>query len=325
MAPVLFKMLTFTVIGCLLTAHIQPSLSDENEHDPDEDEPMSCPTINSPSTEVAIGESVTLKCSSKTCSLPVNYTLYKGNVRVLSPASNKGEEAEFNFTIKLISELGEYKCKAANFNESKYSLGFNFTLGEPVSQPVVCSSSTEISRGENVTLSCFSRTGSLPIKYTLYKGKNRVRRPASKNKTGEAAEFHFPINLINDLGEYKCKAENKFSTGKYSLGFNFTMRGEDNNTILFIVPPLLLLLLALFLAILLLILPRRKARNLRDVPPTVNPASYPGPENDVTYAEIAHEKFQEEYVNLEFSNKKEKRKVSFGDATTVAYSEVIRR
>ncbi|XP_015279144.1 PREDICTED: allergin-1 [Gekko japonicus] len=290
---------------------------------------MSCPTISSPSTEVAIGENVTLKCSSETGSLPINYTLYKGIDRVLPPASKnkKGEEAAFHFTINSISELGEYKCKAENkFNKNKYSLGFNFTLREPVSQPMVNCSSTEVRIGENVTLSCFSRTGSLPITYTLYRGKERVQPPASKNKSGEAAEFHFPINSISGLGEYKCKAEN-FSKGKYSLGFNFTMRGEDNNLAVFVVPPLLLLLLAVVLAVPLLILPRCKTRKLRDISPTgFVPTSYPGSENDVTYAEIAHEEVQEEYVNLEFSNEKEKvRKVSLRDATTVAYSEVIIR
>ncbi|KAL8163558.1 UNVERIFIED_CONTAM: hypothetical protein K2H54_030213 [Gekko kuhli] len=324
-------MLTCTVIGCLLTAHLQSSLPDGEEDEPDEDESLSCPTINSPSTEAAIGENVTLKCSSETGSPPINYTLYKGTDRVLPPASKKkkGEEAAFHFTMNSISELGEYKCKAENkFNENKYSLGFNFTLRESVSQPVVNSSSTDVRIGENVTLSCFSRTGSLPITYTLYKGTDRVLPSASKNKRGEAAEFHFPINSISGLGEYKCKAGNNFSTGKYSLGFNFTMRaGEDNNLAVFIVPPLLLLLLALVLTVPLLILPRCKAGKQRDIPRTVFvPTSYPGSENDVTYAEIAHEKIQEEYINLEFSIEKEKvRKVSFRDPTAVVYSEVIKK
>lgn len=76
-----------------------------------------------------------------------------------------------------------------------------------------------------MTLKCFSETGSLPINYTLYKGKDRVLPRASKNKKGEEAEFNFTINLISELGEYKCKAENRIGKHKYSLGFNFTLRG----------------------------------------------------------------------------------------------------
>ncbi|XP_077184550.1 allergin-1 isoform X2 [Paroedura picta] len=328
MAPVLFKMLTFTVIGCFLTAHIQPSLTDEEDHDPDENEPHL--TIHSPSKEVAIGENVTLKCFLKTGSPPITYTLYKGKDRLLSPASKhkKGEEAEFHFSINSISDLGEYKCKAEyKLTENKYSPGFNFTLIESVSQPMIYSSPTEVRIGENVTVFCFSSTGSLPIKYTLYRGKKRVLPPTKKSKREAAAEFHFPIKLISELGEYKCKAENNFTKEKYSRSFNFTMRGEDRNLVAFIVPPLLLLLLALALAIPLLILPWCKARKLRDISPNgFVSTNYPRSENDVTYAEIVPEKGQEQYANLEFSNKTEKRrKVSFREATTVTYSEVIRR
>ncbi|XP_077184552.1 allergin-1 isoform X4 [Paroedura picta] len=293
MAPVLFKMLTFTVIGCFLTAHIQPSLTDEEDHDPDENEPHL--TIHSPSKEVAIGENVTLKCFLKTGSPPITYTLYKGKDRLLSPASKhkKGEEAEFHFSINSISDLGEYKCKAEyKLTENKYSPGFNFTLIESVSQPMIYSSPTEVRIGENVTVFCFSSTGSLPIKYTLYRGKKRVLPPTKKSKREAAAEFHFPIKLISELGEYKCKAENNFTKEKYSRSFNFTMRGK-----------------------------------LRDISPNgFVSTNYPRSENDVTYAEIVPEKGQEQYANLEFSNKTEKRrKVSFREATTVTYSEVIRR
>ncbi|XP_054833816.1 allergin-1 isoform X2 [Eublepharis macularius] len=202
---------------------------------------------------------------------------------------------------------------------------------EPVSSPEIYSMSTEVSVGENVTLSCLSRTGSLPITYTLYKGRSKVLLPATKNKTGEAAEFHFPIHSSHELGVYKCKAKNNFSNDKYSPGFNFTMKAgerENKNLVVFIVLPLLLLLVAFVVAIPLLILPWCKARKLvKDISPTVYAlASYPSSEHNVTYAAIAHEKDQEEYVNMEFETKKEKsRKVSFRDATTVVYSEIFRR
>uniref|UniRef100_A0ACB8EL65 Uncharacterized protein n=1 Tax=Sphaerodactylus townsendi TaxID=933632 RepID=A0ACB8EL65_9SAUR len=184
---------------------------------------------------------------------------------------------------------------------------------EPVSHPEIYSPTTEVHIGENVTLSCFSKTGSLPIKYTLYKERNRVLPPVNMSNNGEKAEFHFTINLISDLGEYKCKAENNSTQGKYSLGFNFTMTAGDNhNLAVFIVPPvlLLLLLLALVLAVPLLILPWCKARKLRGTSPNdFVPARDPTLQNDVTYVEIAHEEnHQEEYVNLEFSNKKEESK-----------------
>uniref|UniRef100_A0A8C3XMY7 Ig-like domain-containing protein n=1 Tax=Chelydra serpentina TaxID=8475 RepID=A0A8C3XMY7_CHESE len=180
------------------------------------------------SLEVGIGQNVTLSCRSTNGSLPINYTFFRGNQN-LCPIIPKEDRkpALFNLTISSASDLGEYKCKAVNgiANSSKYSKSLNFTLLDPVSKPVLNTTTSQVKIGQNVNLSCYSENGSSPINYTFFKGRKNVSsRIPRQGKV--AAVLNVIINSRSDLGDYKCKAENNIpNTTKYSNSLNFTLAG----------------------------------------------------------------------------------------------------
>ncbi|KAJ6656414.1 hypothetical protein lerEdw1_003702, partial [Lerista edwardsae] len=134
-------------IVCLLLANCHSSQqakddSKEKEEDDSMEErelprhpcsrPVSKPTIDSPSSEATIGRNVTLECISQNHSSPINYTLYRGDKKMLTTVirHKAGKKAVFHFVINSDRELGVYKCKVENQckNATRYTLGFNFTL-----------------------------------------------------------------------------------------------------------------------------------------------------------------------------------------------------
>jgi len=82
---------------------------------------------------------------------------------------------------------------------------------------------------QNVTLSCHSDSGSPPVRYTLFK---RGRKVSILNRPDLTPSlFNLTINSADDMGEYKCKAENNISSrGKYSNSLNFTLIGMSRCT-----------------------------------------------------------------------------------------------
>lgn len=102
---------------------------------------------------------------------------------------------------------------------------FSFLSTEPISKPVLSSLTSQAKKGQNVTLSCLSVNGSLPITYIFFKGKRSISQPVKMQKREAAMIFLF-INSSSDFGTYKCRAENSFRNNtKYSNSFNFTLAG----------------------------------------------------------------------------------------------------
>ncbi|NWJ06710.1 MILR1 protein, partial [Crypturellus undulatus] len=214
--------------------------------------------------EVIMKQNVSLSCHSDSGSPPVRYTLFKGKQQVATLNRTDSAPAMFNLTINSASDAGEYKCKAENIiaNNGKYSKPVNLTLIEPVSKPVLSSPSSRANKGQNVTLSCLSENGSLPITYIFFRGRKNISRPIRMQKKEAAMLFLF-INSSSDFGTYKCKAGNSFPNNtKYSNSFNFTLAEERSNfQPLLISLGLILLLLAIgfALAIPFVIIPSCKA------------------------------------------------------------------
>ncbi|KAM7146307.1 allergin-1 [Macrochelys suwanniensis] len=287
------------------------------------------------SLEVGIGQNVTLSCRSTNGSLPINYTFFRGNQN-LCPIIPKEDRkpALFNLTISSASDLGEYKCKAVNgiANSSKYSKSLNFTLLDPVSKPVLSTTTSQVRIGQNVKLSCYSENGSSPINYTFFKGRKNVSsRIPRQGKV--AAVLNVIINSRSDLGDYKCKAENNIpNTTKYSNSLNFTLAEEDSLSYplcIFLVLLFLLVVIATALLVPFLILPWCKARKLKSAGSStgfVSTDKATGSENYMTYTEIEYDKSEEvEYANILIRKEEEDRKVNTRADTTVVYSEVIIR
>ncbi|NWW50335.1 MILR1 protein, partial [Pedionomus torquatus] len=213
---------------------------------------------------VVMNQNVSLSCHSDSGLPPVKYTLFKYNQKVSTVNKPDLTPSLFNLTINSVHDVGEYKCKAENevSRGGKYSNSLNFTLIEPISKPVLSSPTSQAKKGQNVTLSCLSENGSLPITYIFFKGKQNISPPVKMHKR-EAAVIFLYLSSSSDFGTYKCRAENRFRDNtKYSNGFNFTLAGEINHSQALIISLGLILLLSVIgfaLAIPFFIIPSYKA------------------------------------------------------------------
>ncbi|NXQ43866.1 MILR1 protein, partial [Catharus fuscescens] len=213
---------------------------------------------------VVMKQNVTLSCLSQAGSPPVRYTLFKHNQQVSAVNRSDSTPALFTLTISSASDVGEYKCKAEYNNSSggKYSNSLTFTLIEPISKPVLSSPTSQAKKGQNVTLSCFSENGSLPITYLFFKGKQSIPPQKTMQKREAAVIFLF-LDSLSDFGTYKCKANNSFpNNSKYSNSFNFTLAEERSHSQPLIISLgliLLLLIIGFALAIPFFIIPLYKA------------------------------------------------------------------
>ncbi|NXU54859.1 MILR1 protein, partial [Turnix velox] len=138
----------------------------------------------------------------------------------------------------------------------------SFPFTEPISKPVLSSSTSQAKKGQNVTLSCLSENGTLPITYIFFKEKQNISPPVKKNKR-EAAVIFLCISSHSDFGTYKCRAENSFRNNtKYSNSFNFTLAEERSHSRALVISLVLILLLfaiGFALAIPFFIIPAFKA------------------------------------------------------------------
>ncbi|NXI67513.1 MILR1 protein, partial [Anseranas semipalmata] len=214
--------------------------------------------------EVVMNQNVSLSCHSYSGSPPVRYTLFKHSQKVSTLNRTDLTPVLFNLTINSASDVGEYKCKAENkvSYRGKYSRSLNFTLKEPVSKPVLSSPTSQAKKGQNVTLSCLSEKGSLPITYIFFKERQSISHPVKMQKK-EAAVIFVLINSSSDFGTYKCRAENSFRNNtKYSNSFNFTLAEERSYSQPLIISLgliLPLLVIGLALAIPFFVIPSYKA------------------------------------------------------------------
>nr|XP_025036338.1 allergin-1 isoform X2 [Pelodiscus sinensis] len=237
-----------------------------------------------------------------------------------------------------------------------------FLSPAPLSNPELKSlqPSLEIEIGQNVTLSCLCTNGALPINYTFFRNQSLLSIITMKDRN--PALHNLTINSASDLGEYKCKAENRnVNSSKYSTGLTFTFldpvskpvlsattsyvkmgqnvtlfchsENEENDPsyLLCIFLGLLFLLVVIAIALLIpfWILPWCKARKLKSAGSSrsfVSTEKATGSENYVTYTEIEYAKSEEmEYANVLITGKEDNRKVNIRADTTIVYSEIIRR
>ncbi|XP_009506971.2 allergin-1 isoform X1 [Phalacrocorax carbo] len=281
---------------------------------------------------VMMNQNVTLSCHSEYGSPPVTYTFFKDSQKVTTLHRPDLTPGLFNLTINAASDVGEYKCKAENNISSgrKYSNSLHFTLIEPISKPVLSSPTSQAQKGQNVTLSCLSENGSLPITYIFFKGKQSISPPVTMQKKEAAVIFLF-INSSSDFGTYKCKAENSFRNNtKYSNSFNFTLTEERIHSQTLIISLgliLLLLVIGFALAIPFFIIPSYKSykakkfkspRSSTGLTSTVNAEES---ENYVIYTEIEPVKQEEEYVNCSVIRREDQKEKS---ACATVYSKVFR-
>ncbi|XP_065504018.1 allergin-1 isoform X2 [Caloenas nicobarica] len=281
-------------------------------------------------SNVMMNQNVSISCHVDSGSPPIRYTLFKRDQKVSTLNRPDLSPSLFNLTINSASDVGEYKCKAENNITSggKYSNSLSFTLIEPISKPVLSSLTSQAKKGQNVTLSCLSVNGSLPITYIFFKEQKSISQPVKMQKR-EAAVIFLVINSSSDFGTYKCRAENSFRNNtKYSNSFNFTLAEERSHSqplIISLVLILLLFMIGFALAIPFFIIPSYKAKKFKSTRSSTGLTSTINAEESedyVIYTEIEPVKPEEEYVNISVirrEDEKEKR------TCATVYSKVLIR
>ncbi|XP_052663084.1 allergin-1 isoform X2 [Harpia harpyja] len=279
---------------------------------------------------VMMNQNVSLSCHSDSGTPPVRYTLFKHNQKISTLNRPDLTPGLFNLTINSASDMGEYKCKAENniSGGGKYSNSLNFTLKEPISKPMLSSPTSQAKEGQNVTLSCLSENGSLPITYTFFKGRQSISPPVKMQKREAAVIFLF-MNSSSDFGTYKCRAENSFRNNtKYSNSFNFTLAEERSLSQPLIISLGLILLLFIIgfaLSIPFFIIPSYKAKKFKSTRSSTGFTSTTNaeePEDYVIYTEIEPVKPEEEYVNFSVIRREDEKEKA---ACATVYSKVFIR
>ncbi|XP_072339787.1 platelet endothelial cell adhesion molecule-like isoform X2 [Scyliorhinus torazame] len=172
--------------------------------------PLLYPLLNS--TEVKLGETMTLHCITSTGTPPITYTLYRNQSSLQSVSTTQAIPAVFNITIETMEHSGEYRCKAENQISSQRSDGVSLHILIPVSTPLLYPllNSTEVKLGETMTLHCIASTGTPPITYTLYRNQSSLQSVSTTQAI--PAVFNITIETMEHSGEYRCKAENQISS-----------------------------------------------------------------------------------------------------------------
>ncbi|XP_078081888.1 platelet endothelial cell adhesion molecule isoform X2 [Mustelus asterias] len=88
--------------------------------------PLLYPLLNS--TEVKLGETVTLHCITSTGTPPITYTLYRNQSSLQTVSTMQAIPTVFNITIETVEHSGEYRCEAENQISSQRSNGISFHI-----------------------------------------------------------------------------------------------------------------------------------------------------------------------------------------------------
>uniref|UniRef100_A0A8D0BH44 Platelet endothelial cell adhesion molecule n=1 Tax=Salvator merianae TaxID=96440 RepID=A0A8D0BH44_SALMN len=121
-----------------------------------------------------------------------------------------------------VVDSGSYVCKAEIKGIVKESDSVKVQIYAPVSQPEITVPPSQVAViRKNFTLNCYSRHGTPPITYTLYKGGRYVSR--IEVKSNRSATFSVKATEAHVTGEYRCRAENGHSKIQISPGLNISV------------------------------------------------------------------------------------------------------
>ncbi|XP_054859493.1 platelet endothelial cell adhesion molecule isoform X2 [Eublepharis macularius] len=157
-----------------------------------------------------LGRAFVLYCYSNSGTLPITYTLYRGNVTVGKTEVKRNATAEFKDNATKQHIQGEYKCQAENGHSNKsQSSGLNITVITPVYNiSLENPSHGDVEDGQDLVLFCGVTSGSFPIEFNFFK-ENEVR---SVHKVTEykihTVSWHKARLTSKDSGKYFCAADN---------------------------------------------------------------------------------------------------------------------
>ncbi|XP_059204877.1 platelet endothelial cell adhesion molecule, partial [Centropristis striata] len=219
--------------------------------------PVSKPMLSVVGGTLVLGKSFQVLCHSDRGALPIVYTLH-GPDRMPEQrvVSRPGEQAVFNCSaVYKTSDLKKFLCHAKNSQNHPPMTGLGQQLLqakiiEPVSKPVltIVPSVEDISEGQDVTLICSVKSGTLPITFTWH--HTETEGPLAP-QVSEKMEGSYSISNIrgDHRGGYYCVSTNPANETRKSqtVMIGVKMAGWKKGVIAVIVFCILLILALSFI------------------------------------------------------------------------------
>ncbi|XP_032066420.1 platelet endothelial cell adhesion molecule isoform X2 [Thamnophis elegans] len=174
--------------------------------------PVSLPVLSQPFSQVAVLEKFfVLQCYSRFGTLPITYSLYRGNINIRQIVTEENVPANFTVKASSIHESGQYRCHANNGHSlSQQSKRLNVTIIAPVANITFERKPQEnIEDGNELLFFCSVESGSFPIEFHFFKendGKSLRHFIENKKRT---VIWHRESFASQDEGSYFCRADNQ--------------------------------------------------------------------------------------------------------------------
>ncbi|XP_063149012.1 platelet endothelial cell adhesion molecule [Candoia aspera] len=121
-----------------------------------------------------------------------------------------------------VSDSGIYVCRAEINNISKESDPMFLQVYAPVSPPALSQPVSQVAILEKFfVLQCYSKLGTLPITYSLYRDNILISGIVARENV--PANFTVKATNVHKPGQYRCHANNGHSLSKQSKGLNITI------------------------------------------------------------------------------------------------------
>ncbi|XP_026566861.1 platelet endothelial cell adhesion molecule isoform X1 [Pseudonaja textilis] len=174
--------------------------------------PVSLPVLSQPFSQVGVLDKFfVLQCYSKFGTLPITYSLYRGNIYIRKIVTEQNVPANFTVKATSIQESGQYRCHANNGHSlSQQSNRINVTIIAPVANITFKREPEEnIEDGNGLVFFCSVASGSFPIEFHFFKendGKSLHQVIEKKKRVVSWAKESF---TSQDEGSYFCRADNQ--------------------------------------------------------------------------------------------------------------------
>ncbi|XP_007886911.1 Fc receptor-like protein 2 isoform X2 [Callorhinchus milii] len=183
------------------------------------------PVLKINPTQLVKGDSSNLTCEASYEIPSLKFIFYQNGERLGDKIIKDKQFAVYRLQEVTHDGATNYSCTVESDDsnsKSPKSEMVQIITHVPVSNPVLnFKNSSVVQLGRNATLFCNLSSGTPPINFTLF-----LQSKSFSTVTSNTQDAVFNVSII-DLarsGEYKCKADNRFSkTGKYSNGINLTV------------------------------------------------------------------------------------------------------
>lgn len=183
-----------------------------------------------PKNDVDEGSFLNIECQVNS-PLPIRFSLIRNNRLLVNDSVYS--------TIARLAHRGVYACVAESKGITKKSDPVQIRVHAPVSTPVLSAANkhrktTGTVLGQKFVLRCYTSHGTLPIRYTLYRGDTVIN--SVEVTVNKSAEFIQTANETHVQGEYKCEARNGHSIRRQSNGLNITVIAQVEDIAIKVIP-----------------------------------------------------------------------------------------